>query len=68
MIELTDTQIALMMKAGLEFNAILVSLAATYYGNMDSKNAKRFQREYKELFDSYRDTLKTIFPEEYSDV
>jgi hypothetical protein len=68
MTELTDTQIALMMKAALEFNATLVGLASAYYGNMDSKSAKRFQREYKKLFDSYRDTLKTIFPEEYSDV
>jgi hypothetical protein len=62
--EPTDAQLALMMKAALEFNATLVGLAAAYYGNMDSKNSKRFRRDYKNLFDTYKQTMRDIFPEE----
>lgn len=62
--DITDKQIALMLKAALEFNATLVGMAAGYYGNMDSKNAKRFRRDYKRLFDQYRETMREIFPEE----
>lgn len=62
--EMTDEQIALMLKAALEFNATLVALAASYYGNMNSKNAKRFRKDYKDLFAKYRETMQVIFPEE----
>ena len=62
--KITDQQIALMLKAALEFNATLVGMAATYYGNMDSRNAKRFRADYKKLFDAYRNELKGIFPED----
>lgn len=62
--EITDAQIALMLKSALEFNATLVGMAAVYYGNMDAKNAKRFKHDYKNLFAQYRADLKAIFKEE----
>jgi len=62
--EITDKQVGLLVKAALEFNATLVALAATYYGNMDSKNAKKFQADYRRLFAEYRKQLKFIFPDE----
>jgi hypothetical protein len=62
--EITNTQIGLMMKAALDFNASLVALAATYYGNMDAKNAKKFRADYKRVFAEYRKQLKYIFPSE----
>lgn len=64
--EITDKQIGLMLKAALDFNASLVALAASYYGNMDRKNAKRFRADYKRLFAEYRQQLKFIFPSEES--
>ncbi len=62
--KITDEQIATMLKAALEFNATVVALATVYYGNMDSKNAGRFRKDYKRLFSEYRSTLKMIFPKE----
>lgn len=59
--ELNDTQIALMMKCALDFNATVVALASAFYGNMDDeKNIKKFERNYKQLLKGYNDNLKNI--------
>lgn len=62
--ELTDAQIALMIKAALEFNAILVALCTQYYGKLDEKTTKQFRSDYKRLFEEYRTELHKIFPKE----
>lgn len=64
MSEINDTQVGLLMKSALEFNANIVSLAAAYYGNVsDKRSLRQFNSELRKASDKYIKALKKI--EEY---
>lgn len=58
---LLDKDIALMMKASLEYNAAIVALATAFYGNMDSRRAQRQLRDNLERINKeYTNQLNLI--------
>lgn len=60
-IQLTNTDVALMMKAALEFNANIITIASAFYGNMGSKTAhKNFQKNIDATRDAYIKRLDEI--------
>ena len=59
--ELSNTDVALIMKSALEFNASVLHLATAYYGNMDSKAAqKSLKANMDKIVDAYTKQLESI--------
>ena len=60
--EPTDTQVALLVKEALEYNAGLIVLATAYYGSLaDNPSARRrFVREVEKTQKQYGERIKEI--------
>lgn len=59
--QLTDTEISLLMKSALEYNASIITACAHYYGNIKSKNSQnRFVKVLKYITKEYQNSLDNI--------
>lgn len=55
---LLDKDIAIAMKLALEYNAAVIALATSFYGNMDSRiSQKNFRKNLKAIQDDYSKCL-----------
>ena len=59
---ISNADIALMMKAALEYNAHVLHVATAFYGNMDNAKAqKSLYKNMRELSDAYVKQLESIY-------
>jgi len=62
--DLNDKQVGLLMKSALEFNASILVIATSFYGNMESKrNHIKFRAALKNAEKQYIDQFKEILGE-----
>ena len=56
--ELTDRDIAIMLKFALEFNASVVMICTQYYGNVDTKPRQdKLRKSLLKISEQYRESL-----------
>ena len=58
---LNNTEVGLLMKSALEYNAAIVTICTHYYGNITSKKAQdRFVKGLKDITSEYQKSLDNI--------